>query len=145
MSLSTTVVWLKFASGLVIAMGLLTATGAQPALAGVLRFIADLLFWPLDGAQTLAQPESRLLAAVGGGVMTGWGILLWLVVTRLFAREPQLARTMILAAMIGWFVVDSTGSVLAGAPLNAMLNLGFLLLFVIPLWRPAKAGMFMSG
>ena len=38
----------------------------------------------LDGAETLVASEARLLAAISGGVMVGWGVTLWLVVTFVF-------------------------------------------------------------
>jgi hypothetical protein len=61
--------------------------------------------------------------------------MLWLLSTRLYPREPRLARTIILASVISWFVVDGIGSTLAGAPGNVVLNVVFLALFTVPLWR----------
>jgi hypothetical protein len=37
--------------------------------------------------------------------------------------------------VLSWFVVDSTASWLAGAPLNVALNIALLLLLLMPLWR----------
>ena len=65
--------------------------------------------------------------------------MIWQIVTRLYTREPALSRSMILTGVFTWFVIDSTGSVIAGAPMNALYNVGFLLLFVVPLWRPVQA------
>ena len=127
---------LQIASAIVVAFGLITAAAALPAAAGITTFLVDLIFWPVDGAQSLAAPESRLLSAIGGGVMAGWGVMLWLVTTRLYTREPALARSIILTSIATWFVIDSTCSILAGAPLNALLNVGFLLLFWVPLRKP---------
>jgi hypothetical protein len=39
-----------------------------------------------------------------------------------------------------WFVVDSLMSIAAGAPLNAIFNVGFLLLFVVPVWTAPELG-----
>jgi hypothetical protein len=89
----------------------------------------------IDGAQDLAAPETRLISAIGGGVMAGWGVLLWMLSTQLFPRDPALAAKLIITSIVTWFVIDSTGSMLAGAPLNAAFNVSFLLVFCVPLWR----------
>ncbi len=133
-----TVVWLKAASAIVIGFGFLIALAAIPVAAGPTAFLIDLVFWPVDGAQRLAGSDMRLLCAITGGLSVGWGTAMWLVATRLYPREPALARTIILTSVGTWFVVDSLGSAVAGAPLNAALNLGFLLAFVLPLWRPVR-------
>jgi hypothetical protein len=136
---TTTANWLKVSSAIYISFGLTTALSALPAAAGLTLFLTDLVFWPLDGAQSLSAPETRLFCGITGGVVTGWGVLVWLIATRLYPREPQLARTLILASVGCWFVVDGIGSTLAGAPGNVALNVVFLALFVVPLWRPSAS------
>ena len=138
MTQETTVRWLKFASGLTAFFGLLVAASAAPAAAAPVEFLADLIFLPLDGAENVGSKETRLMAAIGGGVMTGWGIMLWLLAGRLYSTEPVLARQLIVSSIVAWFVVDSTGSVLSGAPLNVVFNTGFLLVFCVPLWLGAR-------
>ncbi len=67
--------------------------------------------------------------------MAGWGVLLWMLSTHLFPSDQALAAKLIIASIVTWFVIDSTGSILAGAPLNAAFNVSFLLIFCVPLWR----------
>jgi hypothetical protein len=135
MALQTAVTQLKFASAIVIGFGLLTALAAWPALNLPTLWLIDLMFLPFDGQQNINGPEPRILSAILGGILVGFGVLQWLVVTKLFAREPVLARHIILTSMWSWFVVDCTASTIAGAPFNAVMNVPFLLLFVVPLWR----------
>ncbi|MEM6497948.1 MAG: hypothetical protein AAGB04_24315 [Pseudomonadota bacterium] len=129
----STVVWLKIGAGLVIVFGLITALGAYPPTAGVLSFLVDMIKWPVDGSQSIANEEFRLLSAVSGGVMVGWGLMIWLIAERLYDREPQLSRLMIMVSVGAWFVVDSLASIMAGAALNAVLNISFLVLFFVPM------------
>lgn len=136
MSVQRTINWLKAASAIVIGFGILTALGALPAASAPIQLLADLAFWPVDGTPASSAPEIRLLCAVAGGIMTGWGVLLWQLASRLYAREPELARGLILASIGTWFVIDSLGSIMAGAPVNAVFNIGFLALFAVPLARP---------
>ena len=143
MHTQSTVTWLKVASAIVIGFGGMIALAAHPATSGLTGFLVDLVFWPLDGAQNIAVSEFRVLSAISGGIMVGWGLMLWLLSTHLYLRDPGLARTIILTSVGAWFVVDSTASIVAGAPLNAVLNLGFLFMFYLPLWsgdaRPSAA------
>lgn len=133
MSFTTRKLWLETASIILGLVGLVICMSALPALSLPTRLLADAVFWPPDAAQSLAAPETRLLAAIGGGVMLGWGATLWLLVRLLFAREPAAVKTIIMTGITVWFVADSTASILAGAPVNAVLNIGFLLLFALPL------------
>lgn len=131
----TTSKWLRAASALVVGFGVLIVLATYPATAGLTMFLIDFILWPIDGTQSGITSELRLVFAISGGVMVGWGIMLWLIATRLYPREPQLARSMILVSVGIWFVVDSAASIVAGAPLNALLNTSFLLMFGLPLWR----------
>ncbi len=140
MQVQTRMIWLKAASDIVILFGLLIALASMPPMAAPALFLADLIFWPVDGVQAVPTETSRLLSAISGGVMAGWGVLLYLLTTRLYPRDPELGRMLISASIGIWFVVDSLGSIAAGAPLNALFNVGFLALFMVPLWLPASPG-----
>ena len=138
MSANATVTWLKCVSGFIVATGILVALASHPALSWPVGMLADVIFWPVDGAQQIAAAEVRLFAAVSGGVMAGWGAMMWLTATRLYPSDPGLARLMILEGAGIWFVVDSAGSFTAGAPLNVVGNLVFLALMAAPFLRPAR-------
>lgn len=136
MPVSAAIVWLKSASViLMISFGLMFAIAAWPPASGLSTLMVDLLFWPLDGAQSLAAPESRIVLAIGGGISAGWGVLVWQIATHVMPTDPATARHILLRSLFTWFVIDSTCSFLAGAPLNIASNAGFLLLFLWPLWR----------
>ena len=78
MTQETTIGWLKFGSALTIFFGALIAAATVPALSGPVQFLADFIFFPLDGLQSVAAEETRLINAIGGGVMVGWGVMLWM-------------------------------------------------------------------
>jgi hypothetical protein len=140
MDVNSTVGQLRIAAGGFIAFGLMAAAAAVPALSGPMLLFTDLVIWPMDGAQSLASPEARLLCAIGGGLTVGIGVALWMVATRLYPRDPALAHSIMMGSVGSWFAVDSTCSVLAGAPVNALLNVGLFLMIAVPLWRAAKLG-----
>ena len=61
--------------------------------------------------------------------------MIWLVLDLVAPRDPVAARRIILISAGLWFVTDCAGSFAAAAPMNALFNLGFLLIFVLPLLR----------
>jgi hypothetical protein len=115
-----------------IAGGLAIAAGSHPSIAGIANLFFDTVIWPFDGAQTFDNAIARLAAAIGGGGFFGWGIATWMIVTHLAPRDPALARKLILTSVSAWFCVDSLGSLLAGAPVNALVNIIIWLSICVP-------------
>ena len=126
---------LRFAAGVTMVTGLALALAAVPALNLPSRLLADLLIWPVDGVETLAASETRLGFAISGGVLVGWGLMIWQLAGDPLARAPEAVRAIIRTSMLAWFFVDSAGSVAAGAVLNVLANLVFLALFLLPMRR----------
>lgn len=124
---------LRFAAGVTAITGLALALAAVPALNLPVRVLADLLIWPLDGAETLAASETRLAFAIAGGVMAGWGLMIWQLAGEPMQRAPDATRAIIRTSILVWFLVDSLASVAAGVPLNVLGNLVFLALFLVPM------------
>lgn len=132
--LSSPVTQLKFAAAITFGFALMIVFGSHELTDAPLRWFADLLFWPLDEAQVMTD-SGQLLAAILGGIMASWAVLMWLLTNALAVSEPQLLRRLILTTMTVWFVIDGLGSVASGAWLNVIGNLGFLALFVLPARR----------
>jgi hypothetical protein len=136
MHLKTRIAWLKTGSAITIGFGVIIAAAAIPSLQAPTGLLLDLVYLPLDGAPSAGGSAARLLSAISGGVLVGWGLMMWLLATTLYAKEPQLCRRIMLTSIISWFVVDSSMSIAAGAILNAFFNIGFLLVFALPVWNP---------
>lgn len=139
MSAQSTVNWLK-------AVSIVTALSAVPlvfsgltGLSAIANVFTDLAFWPLDGRQTIAAPETRLFAAIAGGVTVGLAAFVWIVADRLYQRDPAAARAIILTGLTAWCVADSFGSIAAGAPMNVVINLLIFTAFVWPLRKAPAA------
>ena len=139
MEIERTQTGVKVAAAIVAGVGLVIAVAALPQLSGPVVFLADLLIWPLDGAQTLAAPETRVFMAIAGGVMFGWGVTLWKLAIYLMPKDAAAVRQITMTGLYCWFAVDSIGSVMAGVPLNAVANIGFVALFLLAFRRTGLA------
>jgi hypothetical protein len=124
---------LRLASGVTLVTGLALALAALPVLNFPIRLLADFLIWPVDGAETLAASETRLAFAIGGGVMAGWGLMIWQLAGEPMQRAPGATRATIRTSILVWFLIDSLASVAAGVPLNVLGNVVFLALFLVPM------------
>jgi hypothetical protein len=124
--------WLRAAAVFVILFGPVVSLAAHPITAGLNGMFVDLAFWPFDGLPTMEAPATRLFSAISGGLTIGLGVMIYLLATKLYLKAPQLVGSIILTSVIAWFVADSIGSVVAGAPANAIINLVFLVIFWVP-------------
>ena len=140
MTHATKTAFLKYASLGLIAFGLLTSLTLLPVLQPVMGFFLDLAFLsPLGSDHQLDSEAARLWIGISGGLLAGWGATLYLLTTEVYAKDAQTGGRIILVGVVTWFIVDSTGSVVAGAPFNAVLNVSFLLLFTLPVLWTGKA------
>lgn len=130
--------YLKFSAILVMLYGPIFFLGTMDATVEPIRWTADLLAWPIDGAQTYEHPDTRFIGALAGGFLFGWGVLIWFLSGEAYDAAPEAIRRSVVAGFLAWFVLDSAGSITSGHASNALFNIIFLLLFIGPLWRPAK-------
>ncbi|MGD1941778.1 MAG: hypothetical protein ACFB0G_10740 [Leptolyngbyaceae cyanobacterium] len=75
----------------------------------------------------------RLVHAVLGAVMVGWGAALLLVLFGTFRENPSIGWETVTGSVLAWFIPDTTFSLLSGFWQNATLNAVFIVLFAIPL------------
>ena len=137
MTLTTRTNILKYASLGLIGFGVLNFLALFPAVQPVMSWFLDLAFWsPFGADHQLGSDGAKLWIAISGGLLAGWGVTLYLLATQIYAKDPSLGSRIILTGVTFWFVIDSTGSIVAGAPFNAVMNLAFLLMFEIPLLWP---------
>ena len=87
----------------------------------------------LLGDDAVRTDYTHLFSAIQGGVMAGLGVMVWLVVDQFLGIDPAGVKKVIGITATVWFVLDSAGSVAAGAWLNVIFNLGFLALALVPL------------
>ncbi|GAB5455845.1 MAG: hypothetical protein Hens2KO_20740 [Henriciella sp.] len=131
--------YLKISGVLVASFGPIFFLGTFEATSEPIRLAADLLAWPIDGAQTYDHPDTRFLGALSGGFLMGWGVLIWFLSGEAYDAAPEAIRRAVVGGFLAWFVLDSAGSITSGNASNAIFNIFVLLAFVGPMWRPSKA------
>jgi hypothetical protein len=80
----------------------------------------------------------KLVHAVLGAVMVGWGAALLYVLFFTFRDNLAIGWKTITGSVLAWFIPDTTYSVISGFWQNAVLNVVFLILFAIPLLAMRK-------
>lgn len=128
--------WLRifrFGALYVLVTGLIPLLAVFPGTQEPWRLFFDILNWPADASPADFTSLERQLSAIIGGVLCGWAWLLYRM------AHPEVFNEVLRKLMIGstwiWFVLDSGGSILAGLPLNALSNIGFALVLLVPLWK----------
>ena len=133
--------WLKVTAAVVGSFGPVFFLGSMIETAFPAALTMDLLNWPIDGAQSFADPTTRFLSALTGGFLLGWGVMIWLLSGAAYDAAPEAVRKAVVIGALSWFFLDSAGSIAAGAWTNALFNTAILLLAVGPMWRPEQASL----
>ena len=123
--------WVAVASAIVFLFGLALVAAAEP-----MRRVFEEVYYVNQVGFRLgdaAASYTLFLQGVMGAVMMGWGTMLFLVAIGPFKKGDPSAWSMITASLVVWFVADVGISLWTGYALNAVLNAGLAILFVIPL------------
>ena len=124
--------WLAVVTVGVIAFGLLLVIAPGLARQG----FSLLVFSSADRISDFG-PEAasyiELAQAVMGSVMAGWGMALLLILRGPMQRNLTEGLKFFGISLLVWFIPDTTFSIASGFWQNAVLNLVFAVLFLIPL------------
>jgi len=130
--------WLKITAIVVGSFGPVFFLGTMLSTSEPARWTLDFLSFPVDGVQTFDASTTRFLSALTGGFLFGWGICIWCLHKWVYDHSPEGVRKSVLAGVLAWFVLDSSGSIASGNSSNAFFNIVVLVVAVGPLWKPAK-------
>lgn len=133
MSPSAAAAMMRAVSAVFFLAALIFASGAFPGFEGMSILMHDLLDFPLDGKTGPYSEEARWFSAIGGGVFASLCVVMALVFAPAIENgDRRVTRAAIISIMV-WFVIDSAGSISAGAPANAAFNVLFLAMLMAPL------------
>ncbi len=130
--------WLKITAIVVAIAAPIFFLGTMTSTSEPARLTLDLLSWPIDDSITYVSSDTRFLSALTGGFLLGWGVMIWCLSIWVYDKAPEAVRKTVLAGLLSWFVLDSSGSIASGNTPNALINIIVLVTAAGPLWRPAK-------
>ena len=118
-------------NGIIVAvLSILLTTAVWSPLYPLAQLFLTLAHWPFFEAPEALDATGRLMLAIGGGLTTGMGTMMWVVGTEVIPVAPRAGRRVVLFSASAWFLIDSLFSIVAGSPFNAALNLIFLALML---------------
>lgn len=104
---------------------------------GLTRQLFSLLLYGAQGRLDEFPAQARayvtLTHGVLGAVMLAWGLLMLMLLFGPIRRRSGEAWRMLLVSLLAWFVPDTLYSLWSGFWQNAVLNLGFALLYAAAL------------
>ena len=124
---------LKLSSLITVITGVISVLASSPVTQRPWLLLLDFLDWPLGSSPGSFARESFVLNAVLGGVMIGWGTLMYFVSDEL-QKSARMLKAMTVS-LLCWFVSDSVGSFVSGFYGNILLNILFLSMFLYPLLK----------
>lgn len=126
--------WLVVVSLYHVVFGLLLAFFSQSPFMDVLfNQYFDPVFWPDNQVSAGTMQYKTWVSGVLGSVIASWGLLIAFIAHYPFKSREKWAWNGIAAAVVFWFVVDTTCSLNYGVTVNAVFNLFTLIIFVLPL------------
>lgn len=129
--------WLKITAISIIAYAILFFIGTLKQAEKIIEFVLDFSSYPVDGLQNYDSNSTIFLSALLGGILFGWGILIWFLSTKIYDLAPEQTRKIVLISLLSWFFIDGLGCIFSGNSANVIANILLLLILVGPLWKPA--------
>jgi hypothetical protein len=123
--------WMQGWCSMVGLTGVMFACVAIPGLEGPALLFYDVVYWPVDG-QSGWVDGIGFTVSILGAVLIGWALTCWTLVAEATRTGSQAAWRGITAALVVWYVIDSSASVATGVPGNAVSNTLFLASFLLP-------------
>ena len=125
--------WLVIDSILIMVVGLYMAFLKDSPLF-VFKPLVDPYFWPDGIVSDLGTATFRsFIYSLCGVVMLVWGIIMFYVVKNAVAKLEAWAVNALIVSTCVWFPIDEFFSVQCGVWVNAIFNIPFFLILIIPL------------
>ncbi|HMA94266.1 MAG TPA: hypothetical protein VKP30_16355 [Polyangiaceae bacterium] len=124
--------WLVGFSAICIAFSLVLAVGAEAQSALMDRALLS-PFFDVQALPSGVVAHNGFMSRVLAGTMAGWAACMLGIVLGPFARRERWSWLTLIAALMIWFCIDTTGSALAKVWFNVFGNCAFLLAAGLPL------------
>jgi len=133
MTPKTSAILIKLAAWGFLAFAFIWALAPYGAISEPARLLLDLLDWPLGDAAPALSRSEMWLSSVGAGLVAAISIMLLGIVVPAIKRSDRKTVRVTIWAFVGWYIIDSAGSVASGVASNAVFNTLFLIAILVPL------------
>lgn len=130
------IIWLKIASLFVSVTGLffvITSFLETKEVAGMDALMLSPFYPDLKEISIEDLKMKSFAFGVTGAVMFSWGTMLYTITSKVLVKKKKWGWNSIFFSLIGWFVLDQLVSAYYSVTANVLGNIGFFLLFFIPL------------
>lgn len=124
--------WIKLTGYGLIVFALLQFSRASPVMNAPGDLLADMFKWPIDGDPGIASQEAKLMIAVTAGLTVSVGVLFARLLSPLIAEGDVRAKSAGIWALLGWYILDTLGSLASGIPQNIFFGTLFLVVLITP-------------
>lgn len=93
----------------------------------------DPAFWGVSPVDVAARQFQQWIYGAWGATIAGWGIVLIYIVRYPFSKKESWAWKGLVYALLVWYILDTSLSVLYRVYFNVALNTGLLVLAAVPL------------
>ncbi len=130
------ITWLKIASIIVVIFGIFMAISSVIAKdePSPIDIQMNKSFFKESSELTKSMMDFQSWQyGVGSSMLISWGILMFFLTSAFLSEKKIKAWFSMITALISWFIIDETISLLYRVTFNVIFNIIFLLIFLIPL------------
>ena len=126
--------WLFVCGIVMFVFGVLLALLYGTPVLDWLRIGINGAFWPGEAKMPPSvQPYQFWLIGLLGAAMAGWGTTISFIAFFPFQKKEKWAWFCLLSGVLAWFVIDESLSIYFHVFYNAIFNLGFLSMVLLPI------------
>lgn len=123
--------WERWLMG--ITLGVIIYGGCLMLFPRAMHTLFNTLFFGESDANGTLTHYIHLIYGVLGAVLIGWMVMLLGIIRSPFRHGERWAWQTITSSVLIWFLVDSGFSIVIGVVEHAIFNVGFAVLYTIPL------------
>ena len=117
--------WLKITAFVIGSFGPVCFLGTMNPTSAPARLTLDVLRWRAFGTTGYASADTRLLSALLGGFLLGWGVSIWCLSSWVYDQAPEGVRRSVLTGLIAgsaWTAPDPSPPAIRRTPSSTFLS-----------------------
>lgn len=125
--------WLFFVGIIISVFGALMSFLSGTLIYELFNQLINPVFWGSDAVGENAKGFQQFVYGVLGATMAGWGIFMTFIAHYSFRNMEKWAWNCILVGTLAWFILDTSLSLYHKVYINAMSDMVFLIMVMLPI------------